>query len=549
MGLLEGEGQSEGVDIDADTASEGNYYVGWGNDGEWLEYTVAVAADGYYNVSIRYKILPTLPQGRLLVDGVDVSGTIVFGGGIGSIGSWKIKTVSGIWMTQGEHIVRFQLEENGHALLLDWMHAHTLGNNPTTTVMNAEPASSARSLQSPDSVTVQRVTYMLDGRPVAVKVTDHPDADSNGLFYLHTDHLGSVTAMTDESGNLVDGSVARHMPFGAYREQPATNPDVTDRGFTGHRMNNTGANDLGLIYMNARFYAPELRRFISADTIVPQPGNPQAFNRYAYVYNDAINLIDPTGHFTEDAVKSYLQETYPDDWQTYLDAWMSNSDWWSMLMAAEANDILFGIFDPYGGVPSGFYFQFKGSGKERLDGLSFMSAESSALPPWIGGSLNWQSVNLSLLFSGKRFYGTSYASSGQHTIRLSWAGVMEGSSGSPVYLREGAIVKLSSGLIDFDTWNQRTLRGESPITKREVAVAVVAGLAIELAEIGICGGFGDVCSLVYAGATGGLSAGTEYGYEVISGSVTFEFAFERQSGISNGITTYQYSSRWIQTRR
>ena len=49
--------------------------------------------------------------------------------------------------------------------------------------------------------------------------------------------------------------------------------------------------------MNARYYAPELRRFISADTIVPEPGNPMAFNRYAYTYQNPINLIDPTGHY------------------------------------------------------------------------------------------------------------------------------------------------------------------------------------------------------------------------------------------------------------
>jgi RHS repeat-associated protein len=102
--------------------------------------------------------------------------------------------------------------------------------------------------------------------------------------------------MTDENGDLVDGNVARAYLFGAYREQPDTNPDVTDRGYTGHRMNNTGGNDIGLVYMQARFYAPELRRFISADTIVPEPGNPQSFNRYAYVHNDTINFTDPSGH-------------------------------------------------------------------------------------------------------------------------------------------------------------------------------------------------------------------------------------------------------------
>ncbi|HRN68325.1 MAG TPA: hypothetical protein PK205_08055 [Promineifilum sp.] len=36
-----------------------------------------------------------------------------------------------------------------------------------------------------------------------------------------------------------------------------------------------------MIYMNARYYLPEIGRFISPDTIVPEPSNPQSFNRYA----------------------------------------------------------------------------------------------------------------------------------------------------------------------------------------------------------------------------------------------------------------------------
>ena len=48
--------------------------------------------------------------------------------------------------------------------------------------------------------------------------------------------------------------------------------------------------------MNARYYLPEVGRFISADTMVPEPGNPQSYNRYAYVRNNPMNFTDPTGH-------------------------------------------------------------------------------------------------------------------------------------------------------------------------------------------------------------------------------------------------------------
>ncbi len=48
--------------------------------------------------------------------------------------------------------------------------------------------------------------------------------------------------------------------------------------------------------MGARAYDPELGRFISADSIVPEAGNPQALNRYSYVANSPLKYVDSSGH-------------------------------------------------------------------------------------------------------------------------------------------------------------------------------------------------------------------------------------------------------------
>lgn len=58
----------------------------------------------------------------------------------------------------------------------------------------------------------------------------------------------------------------------------------------------TNDGGIGLVSMGAREYDPLIGRFISADTIVPRPGDPQSFNRYAYARNSPLSRIDPSGH-------------------------------------------------------------------------------------------------------------------------------------------------------------------------------------------------------------------------------------------------------------
>lgn len=138
-------------------------------------------------------------------------------------------------------------------------------------------------------VVIQRVTYRVAGQPVAVRVSGDPNPDNNGLFYLHTDHQGSIVAVSDEDGNPVE-DISRFYPYGERRS--GVSSEITDRGYTGHQHN----DDLGLIYMNSRYYAPGIGRFVSSDTLVPDLTDPQAWNRYSYVRNNPINLIDPSGH-------------------------------------------------------------------------------------------------------------------------------------------------------------------------------------------------------------------------------------------------------------
>jgi RHS repeat-associated protein len=111
--------------------------------------------------------------------------------------------------------------------------------------------------------------------------------EGSAVYVAVGDHLGSLTVLA-QGGS--PAGVTRYLPYGAIRLETGLFP--TDRRFTGQRWE---AN-LGLYDYRARFYDPALGRFLQPDPIVPEPGNPQGLNWYAYVYNNPLRYTDPTGH-------------------------------------------------------------------------------------------------------------------------------------------------------------------------------------------------------------------------------------------------------------
>jgi len=130
---------------------------------------------------------------------------------------------------------------------------------------------------------------------------------------MQQDHLSGTSLVSDSTGAQV-GTTMKYYPFGGTRSGSVP----TDLQFTGQRLDATG-----LYYYNARYYDPEIGRFISADTFVQQStdfntvagvltvnmlpsgvypknggqaaSNPQALNRYTYTLNNPVRYTDPNG--------------------------------------------------------------------------------------------------------------------------------------------------------------------------------------------------------------------------------------------------------------
>jgi len=134
--------------------------------------------------------------------------------------------------------------------------------------------------------------YFFGSQRVAMRVCTGANGScgTNGatstLSYLHGDHLGSASLSTNASGGKT--AEMRYYPYGETRSGSMT----TDRQYTGQRRE----IGLGLYDYNARYYDPLLGRFLSADSIVPSPANPQSLNRYSYVLNSPLRYMDPSGH-------------------------------------------------------------------------------------------------------------------------------------------------------------------------------------------------------------------------------------------------------------
>jgi len=220
-----------------------------------------------------------------------------------------------------------QYDNNGN-VLMDGVHNYTWdadGNSITVDTVGATFDALDRMVEQNRSSVYTQIVYSPTGGKLAlmtgqtlknafVNLPGQATAvyTASGLdHYRHSDWLGSARLTSSPSQTVL--SATAYAPFG---ETYATYPSPTasaDPSFTGQNSD-TVSGEYDFLYREystqGRWPSPDPAGQIAAD-----PTNPQSWNRYAYVLNDPLNLIDPSGLYWQCwSVKSGAGETGGCDW-------------------------------------------------------------------------------------------------------------------------------------------------------------------------------------------------------------------------------------------
>ncbi|MBA9088808.1 RHS repeat-associated protein [Fontibacillus solani] len=196
----------------------------------------------------------------------------------------QLKTV-----TNGNTTTEFEYEMQGLRL------------SKTTTTVNSESGNGT----TPTSVEKVRYVYNNGGKVISEanasnQVTANyvwgPDrllakrdvSTNKKYYYLYNGH-GDVVQIIDESGNIVNNY--QYDEWGNILQQQ----ERIDNAFK--YAGEIQDEETGLYYLRARYYDPEVGRFISKDTYEGQINNPLSLNLYTYVENNPSIYTDPTGYW------------------------------------------------------------------------------------------------------------------------------------------------------------------------------------------------------------------------------------------------------------
>jgi len=134
------------------------------------------------------------------------------------------------------------------------------------------------------------VAYYIYGRGLVSRI------DAGGTAaYFHYDVRGSTTALSDSTGALTDEYA--YDPFGNVANVAGTTANLFK--YVGRYGVMDEGN--GLSCIRARYYSPQLGRFVTKDPTTGEDGDSQSLNRYIYAMNNPVRRIDITGFSPKEA--------------------------------------------------------------------------------------------------------------------------------------------------------------------------------------------------------------------------------------------------------
>jgi len=258
------------------------------------------------------------------------------------------------------------------------------------------------------------------------QLKEEPNAEvrTEDLYKLHNGMVGSITHEINSSG--IVKNEYDYDAFGARTKLNVTS-GKQHYGYTGEEFD----TETGLLYLRARYYDPLLGRFISADPYLGRVAEPITQNRYIYVHNNPLGLVDPSGlasagelclsvsspFYSDLSCLGVYSDNHGNAIMGTVDGKGKSSDWGFGLQFQQSQTINENadVFT-YEGA-GGEYSVNSGVGKvaEFSGGLSFASGEVSTTWSYGMGMSSAKNVSSDFFITETDFIDSTYKGGGKST--------------------------------------------------------------------------------------------------------------------------------------
>lgn len=189
------------------------------------------------------------------------------------------------------------IDEGTNWVRFDYGYDHQRRKMTETTDGATRTKTYINSCEFIDNEDGSRIVRTFISGPTGVFAVAERTDESTSIHYVHKDHLGSWTTISDNKG-----VIEQECQFDAWGNVNSQAKLMFDRGFTGHEH----LQGVHLINMNGRLYDPVTSSMLSPDNHIQLPDFSQNLNRYAYCLNNPLTYTDPDGNTFIEFAMLYL---------------------------------------------------------------------------------------------------------------------------------------------------------------------------------------------------------------------------------------------------